>query len=133
MTLSLNSLIKINGTEITEHNRRYASVLEPVNEDKILLAGQKRRFIKPVKKSFDFQWSFLPDKAAKSVDGKAARDFIYNLVFTNSNITLSIQEERKDSWVDYVCNVASYDETLIKTDIPNQTRYYDISLRLIEL
>lgn len=133
MTLALNSLIKINGTEITEHNRKYTLALEPVNEDKILLAGQKRRFIKPIKKAFDFQWSFLPDKANKSVDGKAARDFIYNLVFTNSNVTLSIQEERKDSWVDYVCNIASYDESLIKTDISNQTRYYDISLRLIEV
>ena len=133
MVLSLNSLIKINSNLITEHNRKYSSGLTFTNEDKTLLAGAKKRFIRPSKKSFDFSWSYLPDKAASSIDGLSSRDFLYNIASTNSLVSLGIQDDHQDLWHYYSCIITGYSENIIKIDIPNQCRYYDVSLKLGEI
>lgn len=133
MALSLNSLIKINNNLITEHNRKYSSNFSFANEDKMLLAGAKKRFIRPSKKSFDFSWSYLPDKAASSIDGLSSRDFLYNISLTNSLVSLAIQDNHQDIWNYYSCIITEYSENIIKIDIPNQCKYYDVSLKLGEV
>ena len=52
--MALNALIKINGTEITEHGRTFSSALLFDNNDTELASGNMRRFYKPKKNSFDF-------------------------------------------------------------------------------
>lgn len=132
-SVSLNQLIKLNGTLITEHNRTFADAIQMQNVDLELANGTLKRYYKPSKLNFNFSWKFCPDKASMSVDGKAARDFIYNACMDNTNILLSIQKDRNSEWLDYVCMMNEYAESLVRIDIANQTKFYDISISLSEL
>ena len=131
--MSLNALVKINGTEVTEHNRRISIVNTYDNTDMQLSSGSNRRFYKPSKRAFNLSWSYLPDKANKTVDSRAGRDVIHSLITRGSLVTLLIQEDSKDNWEEYTCVVSSYNEDMLKNVLQSQCRYYDISITLEDL
>ena len=131
--MTLNALLKINDTEITEHNRRFSTSPIYQNVDLTIASGSMRRFYKPTKKSFSLSWSYLPDKAAKTVDLRVGRDFIYTLVTSGSLVTLSIQDNREDEWNNYNCLITSYNESLLKNVIQSQCRYFDVDMILEEI
>jgi len=131
--MTLNALIKINNTEITEHNRKFSDLPVYQNVDINIASGSMRRFYKPARNSFSFSWSYLPDKATKTVDSRAGRDFLYSLVTAGSTVTLSIQSNRKDEWKNYTCILSSYNETMLKNVIQSQCRYFDVDMVLEEI
>jgi hypothetical protein len=131
--MTLNALIKINGTEITEHNRRITTTPTYLNVDLNLASGSFRRFYKPKRASFSLSWTYLPDKAAKTVDSRVGRDFLYSLVTGGSLVTLSIQDNKKDEWNNYTCIVSSYSENMLKNVIQSQCRYFDVDMTLEEV
>ena len=131
--MSLNALVKINGTEITEHNRRISAINSYDNTDMQLSSGSTRRFYKPSKRVFTLNWSYLPDKAEKTVDSRAGRDFIHSLITGGSLVTLLIQEDAKDNWEEYTCIVSSYNEDMLKNVLQSQCRYYDVSITLEDI
>lgn len=129
----LNSLIKINGTEITEHNRTFSGSLIFNNNDIELASGNMRRFYKPKKNSFNFSWSYLPNKAAQTVDELSGRDFLWNLVDAGAVVVLSIQGDEKDIFNNYNCLITSYSENMLKNVLQSQCQYYDVSMDLEEM
>lgn len=131
--MTLNPLIKINGTEITEHGRTFSSSPLFVNYDSELASGNTRRYYGPVKTSFNFSWMYLPNASSKTVDGRAARDFLYSLMTAGSLVSLSIQNNEKDEWNVYNCLVSSYNESMLKNVIQSQCRYFDVSMVLEDL
>jgi hypothetical protein len=131
--MALNALIKINGTEITEHNRTFSSSLIFDNNDTELASGNMRRFYKPKKNSFNFDWSYLPNKAAKTVDERVGRDFLHSLVNAGAVVVLSVQSDEKDVWNDYNCLITSYSENMTKNVLQSQCRYYDVTMTLEDL
>lgn len=131
--MTLNALIKINNTEITEHNRTFSDSPIYQNTDISIASGSMKRFYKPAKNSFSFSWKYLPDKAAKTVDTRVGRDFLYSLVTAGSLVTLSIQNDRKDEWNNYTCLLSSYNETMLKNVIQSQCRYFDVDMVLEEI
>jgi len=132
-SLSLNQLIKINGTLITEHNRSFSDGSSFQNIDIELANGNLKRYYKTPRLIFNLSWRFCPDKASMSVDGQASRDFIYNACIDNTNIILSIQRDRNSEWRDYTCMMNDYSESLVRIDMASQTKFYDISISLSEL
>jgi len=131
--MSLNSLIKLNGSEITEHGRKVSDSILFENIDLELASGNRRRFYKDPDRSFQFTWTYLPDRADMSADGKPARDYIKSIVESGANVVLNIKEDHDDQWVEYQCLVTEYTETLIKHVLASQCRYYDVSLSLESL
>ena len=131
--MSINALVKINGTEVTEHNRKISMVNSYSNTDMQLSSGSTRRFYKPSKRVFTFNWSYLPNKSEKTVDLRDGRDFIHSLATSGSLVTLLIQEYAKDNWEEYTCIVSSYTEDMLKNVLQSQCRYYDINLIMEEL
>jgi hypothetical protein len=131
--MSINALVKINGTEVTEHNRRITINNTYDNTDMQLSSGSTRRFYKPSKRVFTFNWSYLPNKAEKTVDLRVGRDFIHSLITSGSLVTLLIQEYAKDNWEEYTCIVSSYNEDMLKNVLQSQCRYYDVNLIMEEL
>ena len=129
----LNSLIKINGTEITEHNRTFSGSLVFNNNDIELASGNIRRFYKPKKNSFNFSWSYLPNKASQTVDELSGRDFLRNLVDAGTVVVLSIQGDEKDIFNNYNCLITGYSENMLKNILQSQCRYYDVNLSMEEL
>jgi hypothetical protein len=129
----LNSLIKINGTEITEHNRTFSGSLVFNNNDVELASGDMRRFYKPKKNSFNFSWLYLPNKASQTVDELSGRDFLRGLVDAGAVVVLSIQGDEKDIYKNYNCLITSYSENMLKNVLQSQCRYYDVDLTMEEL
>jgi hypothetical protein len=133
MALSLNQLIQLNNTLITEHGRVFSDSYSFSNVDIELASGNVRRFTKPPRLTFSFSWNYCPDKQTMTVDGKVGRDFIYNTAFTNDQIFLSIQSDRNNEWKYYNCMLSDYSESLIRHEMATQTKYYNISMSLSEI
>jgi hypothetical protein len=131
--MTINGLIKINGTEITEHNRKISINFDYLNNDLELASGSIKRFYKMPSKTINLNWSYLPDKPTKTVDLRVGRDFLHSLVTAGSTVTLLIQEDEQDEWQSYTCLIATYSETLLKNVIDSQCKYYDVSMALEDL
>lgn len=133
MALSLNQLIQLNSTLITEHGRTFSDSYSYGNTDIELASGNTRRFLKPPKLNFSFSWNYCPDKQSMTVDAKAGRDFLYTTAFTNDPILLSIQSDRNNEWKNYTCYLSDYSESLVRQELSTQTKYYNISMSLSEI
>lgn len=128
--MSLNSLIKLNGVEVTEHNRKISISIGFENVDSELASGYRRRFYKDTDQVFNLTWTYLPDRQDMSADGKAARNYIKSVVESTANVNLSIKENRDSEVKTYSCFVSEYSEVLLKHSLANQCRYYDLTLVL---
>lgn len=128
----ITHLILLNGEEITEHNRIFDGGYKINSIDLDLANGNKRRFIKNNKNVYNLNFRYLPDKHTKTIDGRKARDFLFNLAKTPSSATLSIKLDPNEPFYNTTVYVDSYTEMLIRRDIPNQCAYYDVSISLSE-
>lgn len=131
--MSLNSLIRLNGTDITEHGRTFASNNAFENMDVELASGNKRRYYKDTDRTFQFSWNYLPDKASMSADGKAARDYIKSVVESGANATLEIKRNKDSEWEQYTCLITEYSENLLKHVLQSQCKYFNVSLSMESL
>lgn len=128
--MTINALIKINNTEITEHNRKISLSKQLMNSDIELASGSIKRFYKNPKNSYTINWTYLPDKSTQTIDSRAGRNFLHDLVTTGSTVSLSIQDENKDDWKYYTCFISAYSETLLRNVFQTQCKYYDVSMTL---
>lgn len=130
--MSIANLLSINNTELTAHNRK-VSITEQISANDIDLAsGHRRRFYTKNKKQFNLTWSYLPNLANKTVDSRAARDFLFSVANTSNYVSISIQLEPGGGFEQYNCYVDSYSESLIRRDLPAGCVYYDVSMALTE-
>ncbi len=128
----MTHLVVINGEQITEHGRTFDLNYRFNSVDLDLANGNKRRFIKKNKNVYSLSFRYLPTKQEKTIDGRKARDFLYNLAKTPSSATLSIKLDPSEPFYNTIVHVNSYTETLIRRDLPNQCAYYDVSITLTE-
>lgn len=128
----ITHLVVINGHEITEHNRRFDQNYKMNSSDVELANGNRRRFIKNNKNTYSLSFSYLPDKQTRTIDGRKARDFLFQLAKTPSSASLSIKLDPAEPFYNTTVYVDSYTETLIRRDLPNQCAYYDVSITLAE-
>lgn len=130
--MSISNLMTINGTEVTEHNRKF-SMSEQISANEVDLAsGHRRRYYTTNKKQFSLTWSYLPDLVAKTVDNRSARNFLFGIVNTSAFATVGIELEPGAGFTEYNCYVDSYSESLIRRDLTTGCTYYDVSLTLTE-
>lgn len=125
-------LLSINGTEITEHNRRFNSSESIAAADIELDAGINKRYIRKNKQIFSLSFSYLPNLASKTVDQRAARDFLKTVANTRAKATVLIKLYPDQNATTYQTYVSSYSESLIRRDMEQQCSYYDVSITLEE-
>lgn len=128
----LTNLISINGTQITEHNRKTQISTEISGTEKELVNGSSKRYAQTNKNSFAISFSYLPNTSDATVDGRVGRDFLKTISQTRGTVTLSIKLDPNDAIKNYTCFVSSYSETLIRRDIVNARSFYDVSIQLDE-
>lgn len=128
----ITHLVVINGHEITEHNRRFDQNYKMNSSDVELANGNRRRFIKNNKNTYSLSFSYLPDKQTRTIDGRKARDFLFQLAKTPSSASLSIKLDPAEPFYNTTVYVDSYSEALIRRDLPNQCAYYDVNIILVE-
>lgn len=127
------SLLSIDGTEITEHNRRYSGE-QVINSSGIELdSGITKKYIKQNKNNFSLSFSYLPSSTSLTVDGRSGRDFLKTLASSPSKKTISIKLSPSDSIKTFTAYVSSYSESLIKRDVRNKCAYYDVTISFEEV
>lgn len=67
---TITHLVKLNGNEITEHNRKFDGGTS-INASNIeLINGDKRRYIKNNKNIYNFNFTYLPSLQSHTVDNR---------------------------------------------------------------
>ena len=84
-------LIKINGTELTEHGRTFSSSVDINSSDVLLNNGTSRRYIKTAKSLYSLSFNYLPSNTDKTIDGRVGRDFLISLMSIRAKLSLSIK------------------------------------------
>jgi len=130
--MTIVNLLTINNTEITAHNRKLGIDEEISANDIDLASGHKRRFYTKNKKRFNLTWSYLPNLANKTVDNRAARDFLFSIANISNYVSFSIELEPAGGFVNYDCYLESYNESLLRRDLTTGCIYYDVSMTLTE-
>lgn len=130
--MSINNLIYIEGYEITEHNRTF-EVSESIDTEDIELSnGLRRRFYQNNKKQFQFSWSYLPNKQARTVDQRRGQEYLSSVANSIAVVELKVKIKPTEDYVTYNCFIDSYSEELIRRDFSSQCLYYNVSMTLVE-
>jgi hypothetical protein len=129
---NITKIISLNGSEITEHNRQLSTAIETTTSDVEMGDGKRKRFIKRAKNIYTLRFSYLPTKSDKTIDGRAARDYLISLMSLRTKISLSIKLDPNESNYNTYVYADSYNETLVKRDIANNCAYYDVEITLRE-
>jgi len=130
--MTIVNLLTINNTEITAHNRKLSIDEEISANDVDLASGHRRRFYTKNKKKFNLTWSYLPNLANKTVDNRAARDFLFSIANTSNYVSVAIELEPDGGFINYDCYLDSYSEALLRRDLTTNCVYYDVSVTLTE-
>jgi hypothetical protein len=125
-------LCELDGRILTAHNRKLSISVNYVYDDVELLSGNKRRFLKGVKQSFNLDWQFLPSKSEKTVDGQYGRDYLKSLVGNRQMLSFFIQDKPNDAGTTYTVFIESYNEDLVRRELMTGTHFYNVSLVLKE-
>ena len=124
--------MSLNGTEITNHNRKI-SITENLSVSDVQTAGGRiRRFYKRTDKSLSIEFTYLPDKSAKTVDTRAGRDFLFGLAYSNPLVLVSYKDKPDSDFQEFYGYISGYQETLVRRDLKTQCSYYDVSFTIEE-
>lgn len=120
ITLPKGSLITLNSTALSEHNRSSARIdPEYVKFDKRTITGTARRYYLATKKSITVSWSMLPALDNQTVDGKAGRNTLKTFVDDNIDNTFTVyyyevNSSNVQTQVSFTGFIATYNEELVK-------------------
>jgi hypothetical protein len=102
--MSIISFLSLNNEEITEQGRKMTDSIN-VNAGQVELDnGASRRYIKKNKRSFTFQWDWLPSLDTHTIDNRRGRDYVKSLALTVRNkILMEIKmDHNEDAELIYV-------------------------------
>jgi len=130
---SVKSFFKVNGVEITAHNRSFSSSTQSVTKSMVLASGNSKRFYVRSPKSFSLSFTFLPGPGPMSVDGCAARDFLFSLAALDKNVLVEYlpdytSDEDGFDYESVVARVSGYSESLLRRDEARRCYYYNVSI-----
>lgn len=131
--MTILSFLSLNNQEITEQGRKMTDNVV-VNASSVELDnGVTRRYIKTNKRSFTFQWDWLPSLESHTIDNRKSRDYLKNLAFTTRNkILMEIKlDHNEESELIYVY-INDYSEDLIRRDPATGCDYFTVSLTVEE-
>ena len=130
--MSITHLVKLNGFEITEHNRKFDGGTTISANDVELINGDKKRYIRNNKNIYNFNFTYLPSLQAHTVDGRRGRDYLYSIAMAPASTSLSIKLNPEEDFYTTTAYVESYSETLIRRDLTTQCSYYDVTISFKE-
>lgn len=131
--MTVLSFLSLNNQEITEQGRTITDSIQIGASEIDLDAGVSRRYIKNNKRTFSFEWQYLPSIQEKTIDNRKSRDFIKNLAFTTKNkILMKIKLDHQENAEEIYVFINEYSEELIRRDIQEGCDYYTVSLAVEE-
>jgi hypothetical protein len=135
---TVKSFFKVNGQELSAHNREFSSSMNFVTKDQVLASGNSRRYIMRVPEKYTLTYKYLPGPSGMTVDGQGARDYMFNLANLGQNVTVEYLPDYTSDQDDFEyksirARIRSYSESLIRRDENNGCYYYNLSISFEEL
>lgn len=125
-------LVTIDGSEITEHNRNISGSEVFNTADIELASGNLKRYIKKNKKIFTLSFTYLPNLATYTVDGRVGRNYLKQMAEKRGAIEITVAESPSLITQTIEAYVTSYSETLIRREINNRLEFYDVTISFEE-
>lgn len=132
------SFFKLNGRELTAQNRKYQSNVNTKAKTIVLASGNSRRYHIRSPQIFSLTYTYLPGPDAMTVDGKAARDYLYTVASTGNNASIEYLPDYTSDQSDFDYKTArvivkGYKESVLRRDEDNGCYYYNLSIQFEEL
>jgi hypothetical protein len=130
--ISLLKFLSLNGVEITNHGRTVGISQTLSVSDLQTDSGRIRRFYKKNKKVLNFNFTYVPGSIEKTVDGRQARDFIYNLALNSPLVAVEYKDSPDGYPLFFNGFITNYQESVVRRDLKTQCIYYDVQFELEE-
>jgi hypothetical protein len=139
---SIRTLLLLDGKPLTNQNRTLNISSMPVFIENRNWAGDSSRYYKNQttadKKSFNINWTFIPNFRENTVDERHSRDYIRKISLDPDVHQLKIINQDSDGITPYtetVYNVfiKDFSENLIRRDMVDNVYYFDCSIALEEV
>jgi len=127
------SLFKVNGRDVTAHNRKFASGSDPIAKNVPLASGSSKRYYIRTPEKHTLNFTYLPGPSSMTVDGKEGRDYLYSLATLDKNVLVEhlpnyTSDQSDFDYTSKMSRVVSYNESLLRRDESNGCYYYDVSI-----
>jgi hypothetical protein len=138
----IRTVLLIDDKPITNHNRKLGVTAEPVFVENVNWNNRKSRYYKssarPARRTFSLSWSYVPNSASHTVDGKRGRDYLREVAGKPQHHVLKIlnmDENGTTAYTETSYNVLvkDYSETLIRRDLVEDIYFWDCSISLEEV
>lgn len=141
---SIRSLLMLDGVPLTNQNRKLDVSANPIFIENLNWQGDVSRYYKnttansAAKRTFNLQWSFIPNFENKTVDLRASRNFLNKKSKDGDVHTLTILKQDEDGTTPYTEEsvdvlIVNYSENLIRRDLVDNVYYFDCSMSLQEV
>lgn len=140
----IRSLLMLDGVPLTDQNRKMDVAAAPVYVENINWQGDASRYYRnsangfAAKRTFNLQWSFIPNYENKTVDSKASRNYLNKKSKDADVHTLTIIKQDQNGTTPYTEEdvdvlIVSYTESLIRRDLVDDVYYFNCSMSLQEV
>ena len=141
---SIRSLLMLDGVPLTNQNRKLDVSAAPIFIENLNWQGDASRYYKnasansAAKRTFNLQWTFIPNFENKTVDLRASRNFLNKKSKDGDVHTLTILKQDEDGTTPYTEEsvdvlIVNYSENLIRRDLVDDVYYFDCSMSLQEV
>jgi len=141
---SIRSLLMLDGVPLTNQNRKLDVSAAPIFIENLNWQGDASRYYKNAtansasKRTFNLQWTFIPNYENKTVDLRASRNFLNRKSKDGDIHTLTILKQDEDGTTPYTEEsvdvlITNYSENLIRRDLVDDVYYFDCSMSLQEV
>lgn len=139
----IRNLLLLDNKPLTNQSRTFAVNANPKFIENVNWQGNASRYYKNTaasqgaKRTFNIDWSFIPNDPAFTVDLGASRNFLKQIAEDSDVHVLTIINQDISGTAPYTEDdidvfITSYSETLIRRDLPNDSYYFSCNMVLEE-
>ena len=139
----IRNLLLLDNKSLTNQTRPFAINATPRFIQNVNWQGDTSRYYKNTaaskgaKRTFNLDWSFIPNEASFTVDLRESRNFLKEIAQDSDVHTLTIINQDVYGVTPYTENdidvfITSYSETLIRRDLPSESYYFSCNMVLEE-
>ena len=140
----IRALLMLDGKPLTNQSRTLDSSAAPLYIENTNWSGDSSRYYKnnaagsAAKRTFNINWSFIPNYSNKTVDYRESRNYIKAISMDADTHTLTIINQDEDGTTPYTEEnitvfVSNFSENLIRRDLVDDVYYFSCAMTLEEV
>lgn len=140
----IRSLLLLDGVPLTNQSRTFDISAAPIFIENTNLSGDSSRYYKNSaqhggsKRTFNANWSFIPNKSEETVDYRESRNYLKNMAMDSDIHTLTIINQDENGLTPYTEEsvsvfITNFNEKLLRRDLVSGVYYFDCAMTLEEV